>query len=115
MTREETEDSVFSVNESFRGGLLLRAGYCEAYLTKSDRVIPLVPFRQARVLVAFGSIECREGWTPPRAMLRRQYRIARHPRQLWMDVDLADVRASTALCREVAVVLSSRGKLRRFD
>lgn len=115
MTREETEDCVFSVNQSFRGGLLLRAGYCEAYLTKSDHVIPLVPFRRARVLVRFGSIECRESWTPPRVMSRRHYCFAQHPRQRWMDVDLADVQASTDLCREADVVLSSRGKLRRFD
>jgi hypothetical protein len=32
-----------------------------------------------------------------------------------MDVDIADVRASTALCCDVAVVLPVHGKLRRFD
>ena len=115
MPREKTEDCVFSVDRSFRRGLVLRAGYCEAYLTKSDLVIPLIPFRQARVLVGLGSIKCRESWTPPRAMPREQYRFAKHPRQCWMNVDIADVRASMALCGDVGVVLPVEGKLRRFD
>ena len=115
MPREKTEDCVFSVDQSFQRGLVLRAGYCEAYLTKSDLVIPLIPFRQARVLVRYGSIECRESWTPPRGMSRGQYSFAQHPRQCWMNVDIADVRASTALCCDIGVVLPVDGKLRRFD
>ena len=115
MTRGKTEDCVFSVDQSFRRGLVLRTGYCEAYLTKNDLVIPLIPFRQTRVLVRYGSIECRESWTPPTAMSRGQYRFVQHPRQRWMSVDIADVRASTALCFDVAVVLPVHGKLRRFD
>ena len=110
---EKTEPTVFEVN--FRhGSICLRSGYCEAYMTLPDILIPLLPFRQTMVHFENGSIACREKWSPPRGMKREEYSIALHPGQSWMGLDLSSVLEAVRTCEEVSTSLPATGFRRRF-
>ena len=109
-----TEDCVFSVNAAVLRGLFLQAGFCEAYLTTADLIIPLHAFRRTRIHVELGIIDCREDWTPPRGMKRGDYRLVQHPRQSWMHVEVKDLLAAATLCGRVRVSLPADGHSRRF-
>lgn len=112
-TLEATEGAVFSV-ASRHGPTTFCLGFCEAFITLPELVIPIKAFRRTRVHVTFGEIECRAVWNAPCGMERLRHELSLHPWQQWMSLNLEVVLQAVFVCEEAAIELPTDGFKRRF-